>query len=115
MHLPKHSKEPCPPVYGIVLALMKCVQCAKFPSLSHLTLRGSTVIICILRGCNRGLERFMKLPRIEYLPRSGVRTQVTVVSPQGYPNKEEMNYLPGMEVQHPSFGIFCGMGCGRST
>lgn len=42
---------------------------------------------------------------IEYLPRSGVRTQLTIASHQGHPNKVEMIYPPRLEVQQPSLAF----------
>lgn len=96
---PKHSQEPCHPGYGIIMTLMEHFSVPSVTqSLSHLspinTRKVSIVIISILRGCSRGLEKFIKLPKIEYLPKSGVRAQLAVGSHQGLPNQEEMNYLP---------------------
>lgn len=81
-----------------------------FLSLSHLTLtntlhKASTVRIPILRGRNRGLEKIIKLPMIEYLRRNRIRTQLPIAFHQGHPNEEEMTCPPRLEVQHLSLAF----------
>lgn len=70
-------------------------------------------MISILREVNRGLERFIKLPKVDCLPRSSVRTQLTTPPVRDIQIRRRWTMCLSLKCSI-HFGIFCGRGHGRS-